>query len=203
MTGSLLHGYRAMLLKKAWQRGFWSFISQSWLIFADSFLRKKEIVFHLDAQNVSLAPITLPDGLQFQEISRWEDLPASFRTRVMDPNSDLEWSGRTWFDKNRRLWVGIQDGAVATLGWWCGPEEAALHFFPIPAGAELFLHATTLPEYRGRNLHRLLRQTFMQARRKDGVTAFYAHVRDYNTPSRRNIVKMGFKPVGKIVEWRH
>lgn len=179
-----------------------SFLRQVWLILADRFLRERELIFRLDADDVSMNQITLPKELRFREVTAWEELPKNFRARVMDPSSDLEWNGHDWFGKRRRLWVGFWNENVATLGWWCGPDEAGTHFYQIPQDSELFIHAMTLSEYRGRNLHRLLRLTCMQDRCKRGVRAFYVHCRDYNTPSRRNIEKMGFRQVGYIVKWR-
>jgi hypothetical protein len=120
----------------------------------------------------------------------------------MDPASDLEWEGRDWFGKRRRLWIGTQNGTIATLGWWCGKEEASRVFYPIPEGSEILIHAIVLPEYRRKNLHVLLRRTLLQMRVADGVRAFYVHCRDYNTFSYHNILKMGFKPVGYTVKPR-
>lgn len=190
--------YRVALLQAALRAGVGPFIRQAWLIGADR-LRQKELIYRLDASEVTVTPPDLPPGLRFHEVTAWDDLPEDFRTRVT--TGDFQWNGRDWFGK-RRLWVGTVDGTVATLGWWCDTQETALHFFSIPVGAELLIHAATLPEFRGHNLHSLLRITCMQERVRQGTKAFYVHCLDYNTPSRRNIERMGFRPVGHTLTWR-
>lgn len=155
----------------------------------------KELVFFLNANDVPSCKVDLPPGLHFGEVIRWEDLPTGFRNIVTDPSSGFQWNGRDWFGKNRRLWVGTQDGQVVALGWWVGYAEAVARFFPVPEDAELMIHAVVLPEFRGKNLQRSLWMTLMQSRVDQDIRSFYVHVNDYNYPSLATIRRLGFRHI--------
>jgi GNAT superfamily N-acetyltransferase len=199
LTGSA----KMRLFRDAVRRGPAAAVRQAWLALADTLWRKKHLVFRATAEEIAALPVAAPPGIAFAEIPSWDALPPAVRARLTDPARPVDWGGRAWFDRGWRLWAAM-DGPdrIAALGWWRNAAQSADFFVPVPEDAELLWHATVLPEYRGRRLQVALRVSLMQQRAAAGVRAFFTNCRDYNTPSYRNILAMGFTCIGHCRESR-
>lgn len=163
---------------------------------ADSVLRQRHLIFHLDAGELREGMAALPEGMTFREVARLDGLPASDRQRLVAGGAGLEWGDAIWFEEGWRLWTGFRHGSLACLGWVRNAAQSRHFFIPLPEDAELLWHQTVLPEFRGHRLQMALMLSMMRWRRRSGIRHFFINCRDYNTPSRKNIVRAGFRPVG-------
>lgn len=197
MRRGLLGTHKAALMRASLHHGAGAALRQGVTIALDSFVRQRHLVFHVDAATVLAQPVTPPASFSFAEVPDWDALPVTARTRLEDAGEGIDWGEHDWFARGWRLWAAFEDGErLAGLGWWRSADQARDYFCPIPDTAELLWHATVLPEYRGRCLHVALRRTLMWHRATEGVSGFYTNCREYNTPSHRNIMAMGFRPIG-------
>ena len=192
----LLKKYKVQLLRGALQRGFTAFIRQTYMIALDSAIRQKHLVFRATCEDIPhefrLENITL----SFREISSWDEIQDDDRKKLFDPQQAIDIGSADWFDHGWRLWIGEINGRLAVLGWWRDAEQSQNFFCPLPEDAEMLGHATTLPDFRGLGLHVTLWVVFMQERKKAHINSFYTNCREYNIPSHRNILRMGFRCIG-------
>jgi hypothetical protein len=191
-----LRKYKFQLLRGALQRGFITFIRQAYVIALDSMVRQKHLVFRATHEDIPRGFQQKDSTLSFREISSWKELREDDRKRLFDPQQAIDFGGVDWFDQGWRLWIGEIDGRLAVLGWWRGAKQSRDFFCSLPEDAELLGHVTTLPDSRGLGLHVMLWVTFMQERIKVGVNSFYTNCREYNIPSHRNILRMGYCCIG-------
>jgi hypothetical protein len=198
LIASLSQKRKVQLLLGALGRGPATALAQGQRIALDSLVRQKHLVFRMDADTVLAQELPETPGIVFSEIPGWQALPAAFRARLEDPNAaPIDWGSRDWFDRGWRLWAAMEGkDNVAALGWWRSAEQSRDFFIPLPDDAELLWHVIVLPEYQGRRLQVPRAISLMQWRAREGVRAFFTNCRDYNTPSRRNIERMGFTCIG-------
>ena len=198
MLSALQNRPKVALLQGAARRGPRTFLRQAGLVAADSLLRKKHLVFRLDAPD--LPPVPASPGLTFREIASLDGLHPADRELILAPGSTISWGDPDWFDRGWRLWIVEEGGRLVALGWWRNAEQSRDFFIPVPPDGELLWHATVLPALRGRNLHAVLRLALMHQRASQGVRCFFTNCRDYNAPSHRNILRMGFTQIGHVDE---
>jgi hypothetical protein len=196
MSVPLARRKKVQLIRGAAGRGVVPFLRQTALCLADSGLRQKHLVFRISADRIRSTPFDPPAGLSFREVSSLTDLSRGDQGRLADPQERIDWGDAGWFDRGWRLWVAeARDGLVA-LGWWRSAAQTQDFFCPLPATSEVLWHSTVLPEFQGQGLQVPLRVSLMRDRISAGTTEFYTNCRDYNTPSRRNILRMGFDCIG-------
>lgn len=200
MAASILQSNKAALLRGAARRGVGPLARQAGLTAADTLLRRKHLVFYAAARDV----LSVPDAgsMDFREIPSMDAMPEDLRSRLMDGDDPADWGEPGWFDRGWRLWVGEIDGCVACLGWLRSAAQSRDFFYPMPEDTELLWQMVTLPEFRGRGLHVTFRLALMRARLEEGVVGFFINCREYNSTSHRNILKMGFHPVGHCTDSR-
>lgn len=196
MTRHLTQRYKVVLLRGAARRGAWPFLRQAYLIALDTLLREKHLVFRASREDILNIRIPEDSALSFREISSWDELQSEDRKRLFDPGQGIDIGGADWFDRGWRLWVGEMSGCLAVLGWWRTADQSRDFFCPIPEDGELLWHVTTLPSFRGKGLHLRLWSALMYERIAVGTNSFYTNCREYNTPSHRNILRMGFRRIG-------
>jgi RimJ/RimL family protein N-acetyltransferase len=187
---------KVQLIQGAAGRGFMPFVRQTLLCAADSSLRKRHLVFRITADNVRNTPFTAPRDVFFREANSWDDLTKSAQSNLEDPGKGIDWGNQNWFDKGWRLWIAEKEDQLVSLGWWRSAQQSQDFFCPLPEDAEVLWHSTVLPEFQGQGLQVSLRLSLMRERVATGVTEFYTNCRDYNTPSRKNIERMGFRLIG-------
>ncbi len=192
---------KVILLKSALRRGVGAFVRQGYLTGADVLLRTHQ-VFRLDADDVRAADPQTVLPPQCREIRQWTDIPETLRQRLLADDGSIEWGARNWLDMGRRLWLGEVDGQVAFLCWFLNAEQAKDFWCPVPPDAEVIYQTTTLPEFRGRGLQVSFVQFLIRQRREDGIKSFFISCHAYNYTSYRNILKMGFRPIGYCSENR-
>jgi len=185
-----------VLLRSAFKRGWRPFMLQAYMTFADTFLRRRHLIYRATAEDVRTRDIPVVPGLEFREVGRWEDLPESSRQRLLDDYDFLTWGDPSWFDKGWRLWIGEFGDKLATLTWWRPPEQCKDFFVELPPGAELIWQTVTMPEFRGRGLTTVQSLNLLKHRIDAGISAFYSCCEDYNTTSARNIPSRGFTMIG-------
>lgn len=188
--------YKVQLLRGALKRGLATFTRQAYLIFLDSAIRQKHLIFKATREDIPHDSRQTDSALSFQEILSWHELRIDDQKILFNQQQAIDIGGLDWFDRGWRLWIGEVHGRLAVLGWWRSAEQSEDFFCPLPDDAELLWHATTLPGFQGMELHIMLRVTLMEERMKSGINSFYMSCRDYNTPSHRNILKMGFRNIG-------
>lgn len=199
MSVSSLKRGKVTLLMGAARRGIFTFLRQAYLIGADTFLRQKHLVFRAEVSAVLATPARQIDELTYREVISWQDwekMTEDLRPRLSDPDENINWGSKDWFDKGWRLWVGVSGERLACLAWWRSAKQSRDFFCPLPDDSELLWHATVLPEFQGVGLQVPLWQSLMQERAAAGIRNFFTNCRDYNTPSHRNILKAGFRDIG-------
>ena len=202
MTAKILRSNKADLLRGTARRGIGPLARQAGLTAADTLLRRKHLVFHAAARDVLSVPAPEAGMMDFRKIRSMDALPEDARRRLTAGDGALDWGEPDWFDRGWTLWTGSIGGRLACLGWWRSAAQARDFFCPMPPDTELLWQMVTLPEFRGRGLHVMFRLALMRARLEQGVAGFFINCRDYNTTSRRNILKMGFRPVGYCTDSR-
>ncbi|WP_171236705.1 GNAT family N-acetyltransferase [Ruegeria sp. HKCCA6837] len=187
---------KVILLRNAAHRGLGAFLRQAWATVADIGLRRRNLVFQLDGDDFLKNPPPDDPPLECRRVSGWEDLPASLRQRLESGEENLEWGDRSWFDKDRRLWLATLDGKDCCLAWMLG-SDAGKHFFcPVPSDAEILFQMVVLPEFRGNSLQVRVHRIMMAERLQAGTKRFFVACHEYNYTSRRNIEKLGFRLIG-------
>jgi len=202
MTATILRSNKAALLRGAARRGIGPLARQAGLTAADTLLRRKHLVFYAAARDVLAAPAPEAGRIDFREIRSMDALPEDMRRRLTAGDGIVDWGEPDWFDRGWSLWTGAIDGRLACLGWWRAAAQARDFFCPMPPDTELLWHMTTLPEFRGQGLQAAFWLPLMRARLDSGITGFFTNCRDYNTASRRNILRVGFRPVGYCTDNR-
>lgn len=193
---------KVILLRSAYRRGLTSFLRQFWATFADVFLRRKHLIFRIDARDVTNFDTSGLPVLDCREITQWDDMPEHLGTRLEDPDENLEWGHKSWFGHNRRCWLGELEGQPACLMWWLDHTQSEHFFYDVPEGSEILFQTVILPEFRGRRLYYSLLSDLMRARIADGIEAFYGSCHEYNTTPARNMTRLGFKYIGAVRESR-
>lgn len=190
---SLAKRKKLVLLRSSLRRGAGAFCHQVLLTMEDMLLRRRHLVFRLDAATARQAPPGASSHCE--EISSWEDLPADLRARLTAPGENLEWGHRDWFEK-RRLWALTQDNQIAALCWTLITPERDGFFCEVPASEEVIYQTVVLPEFRGQGLQRHLYESLVNTRIEQGKTGFFVSCHAYNHTSRRNIERLGFRLIG-------
>lgn len=193
---------KVILLRSAYRRGLGTFFRQLWMTVADILLRRKFLIFRIDARDVTKFDTSGLPVLDCREITRWDDMPDHLRVRLEDPAEGLEWGQKSWFGQNRRCWLGELDGQPACLMWWLNHTESEHFFYDVPEGAEILFQTVIFPEFRGRRLYYSLLSDLMRARMSNGIEAFYGSCHEYNTTPARNLSRLGFKYIGAVRESR-
>jgi RimJ/RimL family protein N-acetyltransferase len=121
---------------------------------------------------------------------------------LIDPWKHIDWGEESWFHKGWRLWTAEQEGQLVALCWWRSAAQSRDFFCPLSQESEVLWHVTVIPEFQGNGMHIPLWLSLMRERVTDGVADFYTNCRDYNTPSRRNIERMGFSLIGYATDSR-
>lgn len=134
-------------------------------------------------------PAELPPGCTFREIDRPEldrlragrtGLPADFyRDEIVD---------------GERCFVITVHGALAYINWIS--ERGASGFFRFAAGDAECAIVHTLPEYRGRGLHRLAQDRLVHVLAGEGKRRLLYAVHEGNPAGIKPLVKSGYVPVG-------
>ena len=202
MSRSIWQKDKVALMRGAARRGLLPLTRQAWLAGADTLIRRKHLVFRAEPGDILSAPMPPMERLTFRPVGSWDAMPEDMRRRLTDRDGAVDWGEPGWFDKGWRLWVGEIDGCLACLGWLRGAEQSRDFFCPMPENTELLWQMVTLPEFRGRGLHVTFRLALMRARLEEGVAGFFINCREYNSTSHRNILKMGFRPIGHCVDSR-
>lgn len=193
---------KIQLIQGAARLGPGMLIKQVWLAFLDSFVRKRHLVFRLDTQNRSMSQPALSGGGRLREVLSADELDQPDLAWLTDPLAAHDWGTVDWLALGWRLWVLEEDDNVQALAWVRDATHSRDFFVPLGEREELFWHVYVLPDYRGRNLQERLWRMIAADRASDGVEGIFTNCRDYNLPSRKNILKMGFSPVGQCDENR-
>ncbi|WP_170359768.1 GNAT family N-acetyltransferase [Ruegeria arenilitoris] len=193
---------KTQLILGAAQRGPGALARQVWLALMDSFVRKRHLVFRLDAGSREGGPKAGKNAAQVREILSPGDFPQDALALLNDPEAAHDWGAMGWLEAGWRLWVLEKDGHVQALAWVRDAAHSRDFFVPLNEYEELFWHIYVLPQYRGRNLQGQLWKAIVADRMADGVQGFFTNCRDYNVPSKLNIQKVGFVPVGHCDEGR-
>jgi RimJ/RimL family protein N-acetyltransferase len=199
MTVPFARRKKVQLIRGAAGRGLVPFLRQTVLCIADSGLRQKHLVFRISADKVRAMPFDPPPDMSFREVTSWDELSKGAQSRLSDPQEQIDWGDAGWFDRGWRLWVAESRAGLVALGWWRSAAQTQDFFCPLPATSEVLWHSTVMPEFQGKGLQVPLRVSLMRERVLGGVTEFYTNCRDYNTPSRRNILRMGFECIGACI----
>lgn len=191
---------KIQLMRGAARRGPRIFVRQAWLALADSFIRKRHLVFRLDvdgwAREPALGHAQLREVLSASEISQAE------LDQLNDPSDIHDWGAIEWLELGWRLWLLGENKEILALAWVRDARQSSDFFVPLGDTEELFWHVYVMPRYRGMNLQERIWAAIASRRAADGITGFFTNCRDYNLPSRSNIVRMGFLPVGHCDESR-
>lgn len=197
------YSYKLAILRGAWQRGVRLLARQFWLISADAVWRRQHLVFRQDAAALAARTHTAPVGFTMREIGSLAELTEASRVRLAEADVASKWGAEDWFSLGWRLWIGEEDRRIAAFAWWRNAAESADFFVPVEPTQEVLWHVFVLPEYRGRNLHRILWAALAQNRVREGIAGFLTNCRDYNLPSRYNIETAGFVRIGACSENRY
>lgn len=193
---------KIQLIRGAAQRGPGVLARQTWLALMDSFVRKRHLVFRLDGKGSQCEPQVGLCTEKIREILTLDDLSREDMALLNDPSTAHDWGAVAWLKTGWRLWVLEDEGQIQALAWVRDAAHSGDFFVPIGAQEELFWHVYVLPQHRGKNLQEKLWRAVAAGRVSEGVEGFFTNCRDYNLPSRRNILKMGFVPVGHCDENR-
>ncbi len=193
---------KIQLIQGAARLGPLMLIKQTWLAFLDSFVRKRHLVFKLDTRKGFMSQPSLKDGGRLREVLSADELKQPDLSWLTDPQAEHDWGAVDWLISGWRLWLLEEAGEVQALAWVRDATHSRDFFVPLGDKDELFWHVYVLPGYRGHNLQGQLWRMIAADRASDGVDSIFTNCRDYNLPSRRNILKMGFSPVGQCDENR-
>jgi GNAT superfamily N-acetyltransferase len=197
MNRGLFGTQKALLLRTSMRYGPITALRQGMSIGLATFIRQKHMLFHLDAAGILSQPDEHTEGFAFSEVPDWHALPPTERQRLEGSERNVDWGDREWFDRGWRLRAAFKNGErIAALRWWRTAAQSRDFLCQMSDVAELLWQATVLPEYRGKRLQVALIKTSMQHRARQGVSAFFINCRNYNTSSHRNIISMGFRPIG-------
>lgn len=201
MLKALVKKKKVSLLLKSWKRGIFPFGNQLKLIVLDSAIRKKHLVFKLDAQNLTKASTNTEQESLIHKMS-WEEFPPYIRTQILEFDETIDWGDLSWFNNGWRMCVGELNNQVVSVGWLRDAQASSDFFVDMPIQSELLWHLTVVPDFQGRQLHAKFRLMLMQERADKGIQCFYTNCRDYNLPSYYNILKLGFQCIGYCTENR-
>lgn len=190
------------LILGAAQRGPAVFVRQVWLALMDSFVRKRHLVFKLDRDSCEFGLKTGQDAVQVREILSSDAFELEEQAWLKDPEGSHDWGTVGWLEAGWRLWVLEKDDQIQALAWVRDAAHSRDFFVPLSEQEELFWHVYVLPQFRGGNLQGQLWSAIIANRMTHGVEGFFTNCRDYNMPSKLNIQKMGFLPVGYCDESR-
>ena len=190
------------LLRGAARRGAAPFARQVHLTVLNAVVRHKHLVFYASAEDLLALPMPQAEDVTFREIPSWEDFTPDVRKRLRDKDEGISWGEESWFENGWRLWAAEVEGRTASVTWWRDAPQSQDFFCPMPPDTELLWQAATFPEFRGRGLHVSLLLSLMQTRCREGVEGFFCNCRDFNYASHRNILKLGFRPVGHFTDSR-
>jgi GNAT superfamily N-acetyltransferase len=193
---------KLQLIRGAARRGPVVLVRQLWLALMDSFVRKRHLVFRLGATSCAAQSQAGQDVQQVREIRSREDLTSDELASLTDPEAAHDWGMLEWLDAGWQLWVLTEEGRIQAVAWVRDAAHSRDFFVPLTDTEELFWHVYVLPRYRGRNLQGRLWDTIVASKISAGIDGFYTNCRDYNLPSRLNILKTGFSPVGHCNEYR-
>ena len=193
---------KIQLMLGAARLGPWLLVRQVWLALLDSFVRKRHLVFRLDPSGWIPPQDTNSGQAQLREVLSADDILKGKLAWLNDPVAAHDWGAAGWLQQGWRVWLLEENGQTLALAWVRNAEQSSDFFVPLGETEELFWHVYVLPGYRGRNLQQRVWSAIARHRIADGVTGFFTNCRDYNLPSRANIIKMGFSPIGHCDESR-
>ncbi len=193
---------KVVLLRGAARLGPNTLIKQAWLALADSFVRKRHLVFRLDASECEWLDEAVVGCAQLREFVSAKDIPPNELAWLNDSEDFHDWGSFRWLEQGWHLWLLQENEQILTLAWTRASRQSRDFFVPMKEKEELFWHVYVLPQYRGRNLQKRIWSAIACRRAAEGVTGFFTNCRDYNLPSRANIEKMGFLCVGHCDESR-
>lgn len=193
---------KVQLILSAARLGPQALIRQIRLVLMDSLVRKRHLVFRLDAGKYTSRQDTGLEKARLREILSADDILQGELAWLNDPATAHDWGAVAWLKQGWQLWMLEEKGQVLALAWLRNAPQSRDFFVPLDDNEELFWHVYVLPQHRGQNLQERIWAAIAHLRSTAGIAGFFTNCRDYNLPSRANIEKMGFQAVGHCDESR-
>lgn len=171
--------------------------------FVELFGFKKFLLLHLmsiDLQHSQSASEWGPKGkgvnlLNYADVERY-----SVENPVEITPHFLKFAEEMLQDSHYKLFGCEVDGKLASYGWICLDRYPLTDYFFKHKGAFLFKDYT-MPEYRGKGLHRNITFARLDYLRKIGYQIAYSSVALYNEASYRGFLKCGMRREGIYAKW--
>jgi GNAT superfamily N-acetyltransferase len=195
----MLAGVAARVRKKGFEGPFYRGALGKLRFVAESTLWRRELVFAATPAGLAPAPATeLPLVLHpvrsFAEVEPFRaGLEAEYYPGYVEPWRDPFTWGETAV-------VGTVDGAAACFAWLQRgtPEGFPTYYNRIFEGEARILRVGVVPSFRRRGLNTLLLHRMLEGLFAEGASRVFIECYQYNVPSARAFVRVGFRAVGLI-----
>ena len=188
--------YKIELLKRSYKKNLKTFVRHLGQMLKDKFFGPTFLIFHIHQQELTSENIAVIDGLNIQTYYNWEQIDENLRNTIENEYKQEYWGKPEWFDLGWQLCIGNIDNYPVALSWTRIGSQCNDFVMPLTEKSAILWQTVILPSARGQGifsviLYRVSKQLFER-----GIESIYGLCREYNYPSKKSTMKIGFKIIG-------
>ena len=193
--------YRLQLLQISARYGIRSLAYQTFLVMRDLFALKfrgprRALIYAREAMAENMNPTWSLPHVKVLTYYDEKSIPSTITKEIKTNQGLLGWNLEDGFHLGWQLWVVCIKGQFAGGSWMVLGSDSCDFMMQTDSEEAVIRQTSVLPGFRGRGIQRLLYQHMSGNLTKKDLRRIYISCWDYNIPSRRNIERCGFQPLG-------
>jgi RimJ/RimL family protein N-acetyltransferase len=197
-----MNKYKTNLIIRSFHKGFRIFLRQVFQILRDKIIGPKFLIYTLNENDLTNENLHYIEGFIIQSYDNWLQIDPYLKDVIQNEFHDEYWGEMKWFDLGWKFWIGTIDDHPVILSWTRNGLQSMDFYCPLDRDTILVWQTVTNYKYRGRGLLSIMLYHISRISLEQNYTKIYGSCRDYNYPSRKAMLNVGFKLVGYANRYR-
>lgn len=191
-----MNQYKQALLRRSFSKGLGPFWQTFFLLLKDKIVGPTFLVYALTESDLSEECIPHYNNFSINSYNNWQQISPSLRQTIQKELHNDFWGEIEWFQRGWTLWIGTLENEPVILSWTRTQSQSTDFYSPIEPTALLIWQTVTFPRHRGKGLFPLILACISKLSFSHKATRIYGSCRDYNVPSSKAMLKVGFRMIG-------